>query len=96
MSELELFDSRGRFVLPSPDVIAKMDEATRERWLTVAEAAQEHDAIAADLKAAESRVTELMEQTHDLDAYIRENFPAQSREAAIREYLATERAKRGM
>lgn len=94
MSDLELFDGLGRYKHPSEEQIAALDEPTRERWAKVRDAAAESEAIDADLKAAQQRVTDLMTEVRDAENFVREHFPAQSREAAIRDYLATERMKR--
>ena len=94
MTDLELFDSRGQFQMPPAEVIASMDDDVRERWLSVAEASAETSQVEADLKAAESHVQSLIEETRELETEIRTRWPGQTREQAIREFLATERAKR--
>ena len=95
MTDLELFDSRGKFVMPSEEQINALDADTRGRWQAVRNAAFEHDAAKVELKTAETRVVDLMTEVGEVETYIRDRFPGQTREQALREFLATERAKRG-
>lgn len=94
MSELELFDSKGKFVFPTEQQIAELDDGTRERWAAVRDAALDHDEINAAIKASEQRVIALMKEATELEQYIRTTFPGQAREQAVRDFLATERIKR--
>jgi hypothetical protein len=50
---IELFDSRGHFVLPSPEAIQELDPETQQRFAAVQEAALEAEAATAARKAAE-------------------------------------------
>jgi uncharacterized caspase-like protein len=93
MVDLELFDSRGAFVMPSEEQINALDAPTRERWAAVRDAAADSEAADAALKAAEAHVTDMMAEVRDAERYMRENFPPLTPDAAIRQFLATERMK---
>jgi uncharacterized protein YlxW (UPF0749 family) len=93
MSAFELFDGFGRFLMPSSAQVSALDEKTKQRWSAVRDAAAESTAADDALTAAQARVTQLMSDVRDAEAFVREHFPAQTREAAIRDYLATERMK---
>lgn len=88
---LELFDAKGAFVMPSVEAIQQMPDDVRERWMAVADAATETNAIESELKSAEANVSDLIKQVHDLEGFMRERFPSQSREAAIREWIGVQR-----
>ena len=89
----ELFDKHGQFVHPTEEQIASLDPATRERWASVRDAYAVSKEIDDALAASNERITGLMKDVRDAERYLQEHYPAQTREAAVRDYLATERQK---
>lgn len=57
---LELFDSKGRFVMPTADQIAELDAPTQQRFAAVQAAATELETATANRKAAEQGVTDAL------------------------------------
>ena len=57
MTELEIFNSRGGFQMPSAEAIAALDDDSREKFRAVQEAATENETCKANLDARHSRRT---------------------------------------
>jgi hypothetical protein len=57
MSDYSPFDSRGKFLAPTPEQVAALDESKRERLETLRLAALSAEQAEADLKAAQEYVT---------------------------------------
>jgi hypothetical protein len=90
---LELFDSKGRFVLPNAEQIAALDPATQERFANVHAAATtlEH---ATDLrKAAEQGVTDAIAERDASETALRFMRPKISAVANAKEWIRSQRAE---
>lgn len=57
---IELFDSKGRFVMPSTEAIAALDPGTQQRFTAVQAAATELETATANRVAAEQGVTDAL------------------------------------
>jgi hypothetical protein len=90
---IELFDSKGRFVMPSAEQIAALDPATQERFANVQAAATtlEH---ATDLrKAAEQGVTDALAERDASEAALRFLRPKVSGVQVAKEWIRSQRAE---
>jgi hypothetical protein len=55
---VEMFDSKGRFVMPSAEDVAALPDDAREKFHTVQEAATENETCKANLDSAYKRVAD--------------------------------------
>lgn len=98
MNEIQLFDSHGQ-MLPLQTIAPQLenaDPATRERFEAVRVAYEQAHDIEAAIKFSTDRVADLVSEIREADNLLRANYPSQTREQAIRDFLFTERAKRGI
>lgn len=91
---MELFSKKGAFVMPSATELAKLDDATRERFKPVQEAAE-------SLAVAESQLTASKEGLKDANIALdtaqkdlRALRPPVSAVDAAKAWIASERAQR--
>jgi hypothetical protein len=89
---IELFDSRGKFVMPSADQISELDEATQARFRAVQEAAPELEAATDNREAAEQSRDALYAERNAIDKQLRE-LPRMTREQLVKQHIASERAR---
>jgi hypothetical protein len=87
---IEIFNSRGQFVLPSPEAIAGLDNATRDRFTAVQGAAQAAEAAVAATKQAQRHVTECMEAVRVADDELRKARPPVSAVDAARAWIVSQ------
>lgn len=88
---LELFDSRGRFKMPSPEQVAKLDDATRQRFEAVQQAALANEAAAAATKVAKDRVENAVVFLRSAEENLRTLRPPISAVANVKAWIASQR-----
>jgi hypothetical protein len=85
-----MFDSAGRFILPSPESIAGLDAATRGRFEAVQAAAREHEAACAASKAAIATRDASVISLREAETHMREVAPPVSAVDAARAWILTQ------
>ncbi len=94
MSEqtIELFDSRGRFVMPSPEQVATLDPQTQENFRAVSEAALELEAFKAS-RQTPKLVTACLAERNEAEAELRRVRPIVDAVANAKEWIRSQRAE---
>ena len=98
MQEIELFDSHGA-MRPLDEIAPQLesaDDATKQRFEAVKVAYETSRDIEAAIRFSTDRVTSLVNEIREAENLLRTHYAPQSREKAIRDFLATERIKRGI
>ena len=91
---LELFDSRGRFVMPTPEQVAALDPQTQKNFAAVSDAAQELEQATAARVAAEQAVTDALTERSDAEAELKRVRPKLSAVENAKEFIRSERSQR--
>lgn len=89
---LELFDSKGHFVMPSAEAIATLDAGTQERFRAVQAAALASESATAATKAATAAVVQAMDAARRADDRLRQVRPPVTQVQAAKEWIAGQRA----
>lgn len=98
MQEIELFDSHGA-MRPLDEIagqLANADDATRARFEAVKVAYDECAGIEGAIKFSTDRAVSIVSEIREAENLLRTHYAPQTREQAIRDFLATERIKRGV
>jgi hypothetical protein len=90
MTELEIFNSRGGFQMPSAEAIAALDDDSREKFRIVQEAAAENEADKQKLDAAIAAVTAAHAEREAAHAAVRRRSHTDN----AKEFIASERMQR--
>jgi hypothetical protein len=88
---IELFDSKGYFVMPSPEAIASLDKRAQKRFAAVKTAALAAEAAREATKEANQHVTACIAAVNAADDELREVRPAVSPIDAARQWIKTTR-----
>lgn len=89
---MELFDSKGRFVMPSVDDIAMLDQPTQERFRAVQDAATELETVTANRVAAEQAVSAAITERDESEKELRTLRPKVDRVAEAKRWIESQRA----
>ena len=89
---IELFDSKGRFVMPSAEQIASLDSETQERFAAVQAAATKLETFKAQRRTPQA-VTDALAERDASDAALRVLRPKVSAVANAKEWIASQRAE---
>jgi hypothetical protein len=87
MTELEIFNSRGGFQMPSAEAIAALDDDSREKFRAVQEAAAENETCKANLDAAHEAVSVAYDEREAALAATRKRTHVDN----AKEFIASER-----
>lgn len=93
MTKIELFDSRGKFVMPSADQIAELDDATQGRFRAVQSAAADLETATTNRKAAENAVSAAIAERDNSEADLRKLMPRVTHTQLAKDFIASERAR---
>lgn len=93
MASLELFNSKGQFVLPPPEAIAALDAKTQKRFRAVQAAAAEAAGASEATKAAHRAVTAAMRNLETRDAELRAIRPPVSATDAARDWIRSQQRR---
>jgi len=91
MTNLELFDGRGKFVMPSAEAIAALDDDSREKFRAVQEAATENENDKRNLDAALEALTDAHDEREAAHAAVRQRTQTDN----AKEFIASEGMGRG-
>jgi hypothetical protein len=89
MTELEIFNSRGGFQMPSAEAIAALDDDSREKFRAVQEAAAENETCKSNLDTAHKAVDVALAEYHAAQAAL----PRRTQTDNAREFIASERVQ---
>jgi hypothetical protein len=90
---IELFDSKGRFVMPSAEAIAELDAPTQQRFAAVQSAATELEGATANRVAAEKAVTAALDERDASEKDLLAIRPKVSAVQNAKEWIASQRAQ---
>jgi hypothetical protein len=93
---IELFDANGGFVMPAAEDLDSAPQEVRDAFQVVQDAREHNIRCDAAHSDARTRVHDLMTEITTAERDFERHHKAQNREAAVREFLATERARRGV
>jgi hypothetical protein len=88
---IELFDSKGRFVMPSAEAIAELDPGTQQRFAAVQAAATELETATASRVAAEQGVTDALAERDASETDLRALRPKVSAVQNAKDWIASQR-----
>jgi hypothetical protein len=88
---IELFDGKGRFVMPSAEAIAELDAPTQQRFAAVQAAATELETATANRKAAEQGVTDALAERDAAETDLRLKRPKVSAVQNAKDWIASQR-----
>jgi hypothetical protein len=94
MSTIELFDSKGRFVMPSAEAIATLDAETQERFRAVQEAAAVSENATELRKVAEQKVLAALAERDNAERDLLRIRPRVTATQAAKDWIRSEQAKR--
>lgn len=92
MSEMSLFDSHGKFVMPPDQVIATLDESKRERFDDLRVAAELAEKAEIDLQTSRRLVEECAENLRVASAKLLKLRPKMTQVSLAKDMIAQRRA----
>ena len=90
-TSLEIFDSRGRFVMPSAAQISTMDAETQKRFRAVQQAATECEAATEAVKNAQLAVSDALAERDDAESDLARMRPKVDPVTVAKQMIASNR-----
>jgi hypothetical protein len=91
MTNLEFFDGHGKFVMPSAEAIAALDDDAREKFRAVQEAATENENDKRNLEAELEALSDAHDEREAAHAAVRQRTQTDN----AKEYIESERLTHG-